>query len=44
MTKKIDIHSNNETAVYEVSTHFNPKGTHSVMEQLKKLILSENLI
>lgn len=28
----------------EVSTHFNPKGTQSVMEQFKKLILSENLI
>ena len=79
MTKKTDIHSNNETAgitdyfipckngkilnyedtckfgestfktkiggtIYEVSTHFNPKGTQSVMEQFKKLILSENLI
>ena len=30
--------------VYEVSTHFNSKGTQSVMEQFKKLILSENLI
>lgn len=30
--------------VYEVSTHFNPKGTQSVMEQFKKLILFENLI
>lgn len=29
---------------YEVSTHFNPKGTQSVMEQFKKLILSENLL
>lgn len=29
---------------YEVSTHFNPKGTQSVMDQFKKLILSEKLI
>lgn len=29
---------------YEVSTHFNSEGTQSVLEQFKKLILSENLI
>lgn len=30
--------------IYEVSTHFSPNGTQSVMEQFNKLILSENLI
>lgn len=29
---------------YEISTHFNPKGRQSVMEQFKELILSEKLI
>ena len=29
---------------YEVSTHFNPNGRQSALEQFKQLILSENLI
>ena len=29
---------------YEVTTHFNPKGNQSVLDQFKTLILSENLI
>ena len=30
--------------IYEISTHFNPKGRQCVMEQFKELILSEKLI
>ncbi len=29
---------------YEVSTHYNDAGTQSVLEQFKKLLLSEHLI
>ncbi len=29
---------------YEVSTHFNPKGRQSALEQFKQLILSKKLI
>jgi hypothetical protein len=29
---------------YEVSTHFSTKGKESVLEQFKKMILSEKLI
>ncbi len=29
---------------YEVTTHFNPKGNQSVLDQFKTLILSEDLI
>lgn len=29
---------------YEVTTHFNPEGNQSVLDQFKTLILSENLI
>lgn len=29
---------------YEVSTHFNPNGRQSALEQFKQLILSEHLI
>lgn len=30
--------------IYEVSTHFNPKGRQCIFEQFKELILSEKLL